>query len=643
MDGNVIVKCLGKTLKNEIKFVSIVEMKCFNAENKDIESQGASQSGAGIKKKILCLGTEKVFILHETMEKRFDTIPYELISHLELDKKSKEGFFVHIKLNSIMKNTNILKISIKSELRATLIKCFMCYYSVYYMHRFCTMKSLIILSKENQEVKKEEPGGYSKFKHRNLKNYKFYLNGNIQKEYNNVYFKIKYDPGQPTDKKQDDTFTPDCEINIEISDPILIGKFDSQKDDKDLSFYANNTFQIYMRNILKINKYWLTKNKLYFRKYNFAEDVCQWEGWIIEARTADPFYRNYIFIFLRRKFLPPYFDTYQNFMFTLCENCSYEHYKINPAANKLLETITSSLHSTVSQSMPRDSALFLKAKVDALLVDEETLLYYQYNQNIVGEDVYKFGFTMIYSLLCYYELLMKEKILPLKSSLVSKFKYYEFESLQKWTFEKKFCSFLDKINEFIDQSIVKKEPVAAVADESEVEKDKEKIIEQSLEDEFQAEKVEFKTPENEKSDEEIMAEQEKLLKIKRNWRLKVMRFISYCFNGGVTDFLLSYEKFVTDIFLKSQGTNNDIQDVLFQSINLVEFDNLEGKSSKDKLSTLSDNSKLIFNDEAMAVAIKTGFLARILSDNPSAFPKFLFIILSKYCTNKILSNFSFSF
>jgi len=51
MDGNVIVKCLGKTLKNEIKFVSIVEMKCFNAENKDIESQGASQSGAGIKKK----------------------------------------------------------------------------------------------------------------------------------------------------------------------------------------------------------------------------------------------------------------------------------------------------------------------------------------------------------------------------------------------------------------------------------------------------------------------------------------------------------------------------------------------------------------------------------------------------------------
>jgi hypothetical protein len=489
--------------------------------------------------------------------------------------------------------------------------------------------------KEKTEVKKEEAGGYSKFKHRNLKNYKFYLNGSIQKEYNNVYFKIKYDPGQAqADKKQDDSYTPECEINIEISDPIIIGKFDSQKDDRDLSYYANNTFQIYMRNILKINKYWITKNKIFYRKYNFAEDVCQWEGWVIEARAADPFYRNYIFIFLRRKFLPPYFDTYQNFMFSLSENCSYEHFKINPAANKLLELITSSLHSTVSQSLPRDSALFLRAKVDALLVDEETLYYYQYNQNIVGQDIYTFGFTMVYSLLCFYEPLMKEKIAPLKSSLISKFKYYEFESLQKWTFEKKFCCFMDKINEFVEQSIAKKEPVV-----DELVKEFHKIIEPPGDDEFQVEMVETKAPGIEKSEEEQRAEEEKILKIKRNWRLKVMRFISYTLNGGVTDFLLTYEKFITDIFNKNQSTNNDIQDVIFQTINLIEFDNLEGKSSKDKLSTLSENSRLIFNEEAMAVAIKTGFLARILGDNPSAFPKFLYIILSKYCSNKILSNF----
>lgn len=139
----------------------------------------------------------------------------------------------------------------------------------------------------------------------------------------------------------------------------------------------------------------------------------------------------------------------------------------------------------------------------------------------------------------------------------------------------------------------------------------------------------------------VVQEYDKKQKIRKNWRLKVMRFLSYCLNGGLTDYSMTYEKFIQEIFNKTQSTNSDIQELIFQTINIVEIDNYDGKceSTKEKIFSLNENSKLIFNEEALAVCIKSGFLAKYFSENTTYFPKFLKIILSNYCSNKILSKF----
>lgn len=132
---------------------------------------------------------------------------------------------------------------------------------------------------------------------------------------------------------------------------------------------------------------------------------------------------------------------------------------------------------------------------------------------------------------------------------------------------------------------------------------------------------------------------EKQQKIKRNWRLKVMRFLSFCLSGSLTDFTITYDKFINDFFYKIQTSNTDIQEMLFQIINIMEANNRDskGESTKEKIFSLNDNSKLIFNEDALANSIKTGFLARYMSENPQHFPKLMKTILTNHCSNKILS------
>ena len=110
------------------------------------------------------------------------------------------------------------------------------------------------------------------------------------------------------------------------------------------------------------------------------EDMSLWEGWKIIVRTCEPIYSNMIFLFLRRKYIPPYFDTYQDFCIILNEKCSLENYEINPEAFKIINLASNTLSSPITTSVKKNE-LFLKAKVDSLLVDEDTLYFYQ---NVYG-------------------------------------------------------------------------------------------------------------------------------------------------------------------------------------------------------------------------------------------------------------------
>lgn len=133
--------------------------------------------------------------------------------------------------------------------------------------------------------------------------------------------------------------------------------------------------------------------------------------------------------------------------------------------------------------------------------------------------------------------------------------------------------------------------------------------------------------------------EEEILHKKQIWFSKVMRFVGYCLNGGLTDFSLTYEKFLYDFILKIQTTDSDIIDLVYQSINLVngKQTSKEFSSNRDIMSIISSGNELKFNENILAVCIKTGFLAKSICENIGIFCKMLNYILEHNCTNKILS------
>jgi hypothetical protein len=429
--SNSIIRCLSKTLNSEIKFITIVSIKYIysdNEMNKKIHVTGEVINND----KILCLSEEKVFILDEQMRKLEETFKYEAISHIKKEAKP-ECFLLFLKPGSKLKNPSISKFLFTTKSRGNLLKNFMCYYSIYFMYKYASVKSLIIKSEEvNLKLENNNnnlvASNFNKLKQRTLNTYHFFIKGNILKEYNNHYFNIKYDQSLLTGKETERdlaVYSKVCEVNIEIAEPVHLSYLDIERDFRDFSFYANKMFIIYLKNTLKANRWWIITNKIYQKKSNLTQDSCQWEGWKIEARITDPFNINIITIFLRRNFLPPFYDSYQTIQITLTENFTRDFYTLNPCAYRLIELIGNSIHSSQQYSI-RTYNLFLRAKVDSLLVDEETLLYLMTCHQIIGDDVHKFGYELMQSIFRYIETTqLKEKIDIHKVCVENKIKMFQ--------------------------------------------------------------------------------------------------------------------------------------------------------------------------------------------------------------------------
>jgi len=414
-NSNTMIKCLAKTLNSPIKFVTIVSIKYLNDDDGHKKQH---VSGEVVNnEKILCFGEELVFILDDNMTKLEETFKYEAISYIKKEAKA-DNFTLYLKSGTKLNNPSTTRLLFTTKQRADIMKNFMCYYSIYFMHKYAEVKSLVIRSEEI-EIKQDQsnntllPSNFYKLKQRTLSSYNFYIKGGILKEYNNHYFHIKYDQSLLTGKETEKelaTYSKECELNLQISNPIHLSNFDIERDYKDFSIYAYKMMTIYLKNTLNSNRWWIISNKIYQKKSNLTQDSCAWEGWKFEARVTDPTNINVIAIFLRRSYLPPFYDSYQNIQITLTESYTREFYNLNPCAYRLIELVANSLHSSQYFSI-RNYQLFLRAKVDSLLVDEDTLHYLLACHQIIGDDVHKFGYELMQSIFRFIETTQfKEKI-----------------------------------------------------------------------------------------------------------------------------------------------------------------------------------------------------------------------------------------
>ncbi len=104
VDTNVLIKCLGKSLKTDIKFIAICKFKFYDEFNKEIKYTYDQSNN----KQILCLGRDKVFLLQSDMNKIIESFTYESLNGIEIDSKNNETFNLWLDSKLIV-NTKLKK------------------------------------------------------------------------------------------------------------------------------------------------------------------------------------------------------------------------------------------------------------------------------------------------------------------------------------------------------------------------------------------------------------------------------------------------------------------------------------------------------------------------------------------------------
>jgi hypothetical protein len=154
------------------------------------------------------------------------------------------------------------------------------------------------------------------------------------------------------------------------------------------------------------NRFVITKDGCYLKKYNLCQDTSEWEGWYIEAFLYFPKLLKYSLIKLRRKYIPPLLEKYSEFTILITQDLqnmdlndvlNYKDYE-NKNIMKYLETICDSIHS-INVVNYRDFDNTLKAKLDSLALDYDTMNFLTTSLNYKGDQTYKLGLKTILKLL----------------------------------------------------------------------------------------------------------------------------------------------------------------------------------------------------------------------------------------------------
>ena len=91
-------------------------------------------------------------------------------------------------------------------------------------------------------------------------------------------------------------------IFLQISDNIPLNFLPIMGEKSDLEQYAH----YFVRKFMK-EKYFIIDSDIYFKKHNLTGDIASWSGWQIIVRDQQ---RDYVFIHLRRSYIPPIMDSF---------------------------------------------------------------------------------------------------------------------------------------------------------------------------------------------------------------------------------------------------------------------------------------------------------------------------------------------
>lgn len=448
----------------------------------------------------------------------------------------------------------------------------------------------------------------------------------------------------------------------------------------------------------KISKYWIIKNKIYYKKLNLNEDMCLWEGWKIELRASEPSYINMIFIVLRRKYLPPYYDSYQNFIFNISEFYLRENFTMSNKCLEIIELAANSIFYS-GRMNEKEYDLFLKAKLDGLLIDEDTIKFYQNRLNIATPEVYEAGYHILKELLSLFENTKeRQKISNTKYILENKIKAlntFLYVPINTEPFEFKGSS--SRLIQIVTYLMLKYnyDKILDIIKNNNCKNSKNKDNNNSLnnsdeEDEhetndssgltkynnnnyskiinFESSKLGAANNNKNSSNNLFFSNLNKEIDIKKKaliWHSKVYKFLAFCVNGGLTDNAFTFENLIEHLNTLQNSTSlSEINEFIFNCINLRDLDaepivnSINDKSDNSKNNTnkltndlpnfvqvpklhipsITERTKITFNEDILVIVIKTGWLTKYLNENIKHAINFYKIILKKFCSNKLLNS-----
>lgn len=132
----------------------------------------------------------------------------------------------------------------------------------------------------------------------------------------------------------------------------------------------------------------------------------------MEARTKN---LNIVYFLLRRKFIPPFYDSFIDISLTYTERVdNTESSTLLKTTHVMLENIADSFFANESLISPKDMENILEAKMDSLVLDSPSLNYFHTALNITSRDSYRLGLQFVFKLLTILEEFAKDFIGPIK-------------------------------------------------------------------------------------------------------------------------------------------------------------------------------------------------------------------------------------
>lgn len=394
----------------------------------------------------------------------------------------------------------------------------------------------------------------------------------------------------------------DSQLLIEIKDKISLEYFQVSKDDIDISYYANMSFLNSIIFIDKIEKYWIISNQYYLKKFNLSQDKARWEGYRIDCRTGGNSNENIVYIYLRRKFIPPFFDTFIDITIKLREPYIENYIELSEDAQLILETIADSLTFVEKSLGVSEYENLLNARLEGLLLDDYSLNFFYNNLRITGLDCYKFGLDYVFKIITLLEDTQKEQIMPIKSFY--KIKIIDFYKNYNKIYNKEVFNYNDyeKFIKFNDVDLVIR--------------NFEKLISTN-------------------------SNQEYFSRHKPAWEFKIWRYLGYCLNGGLTNDKFNLTDIINIYKNMNGGTLKYQIGIQLNSVLNLKIINYKNEKLEPKITTIINNFSTIkgieFNNNIMCIYIKTGVLMSIQGiENELNYSLFIKFLLENYLTYDLL-------